>query len=493
VKQYIALILLLPIYNAHSLSSHKPQKKSIAPLTLSSFFVPVTKSKQVSPVTYTFSGPSENYIKNIRLCFATDNTCGTCNTGFTFITTGTPIHYTTTGITYGIPMNSIAAYLVSKGISSTGNFNVGMYVQSENTDINCSNTYCSTYTDTTTPTPNVLCMQAVFDGDTFTVTSLTQSDNGHADLNAPAPATQLESSINILGLSVLGTGALTGNARIITITNVGAADATNVDYTIAPALPGGTPPTTISPATCATITPGNSCVLTITPGTFSSESNPSIISISSTDSNNTNILNPNINVLTYGDIFQSGYVYSVNDTTANTGSIGGNVAALADSTSSIVWDSSANCNSVSNACILTPAGSSSDGQENTFYIYSTLTTTSLLPPNSYAAGLCYQVNIDGYYDWYLPAICEMGYDADNNGSGCGTQTSPTIAQNMQTNLVDINNTSLLAGTYWSSTQSNPIPNSAWTQFFQLPGLSIQTSNNKYNPYAVRCVRALTKY
>jgi len=116
-----------------------------------------------------------------------------------------------------------------------------------------------------------------------------------------------------------------------------------------------------------------------------------------------------------------------------------------------------------------------------------------LAPNSYAAGLCYQVNIGGYSNWYLPSICEMGYDAENNGSGCGTQSSPTVAQNMQTTLIDTDTGTLLAGTYWSSTQNNlDVPsNYAWTQLFELSGLSIQTSTTEYTPYSVICVRALT--
>lgn len=54
------------------------------------------------------------------------------------------------------------------------------------------------------------------------------------------------------------------------------------------------------------------------------------------------------------------------------------------------------------------------------------------PLDQYAAGLC-KATINGKSDWYLPFICEEGYDDSGSGTGCGTQASPTI-HNMLSNL-----------------------------------------------------------
>lgn len=85
--------------------------------------------------------------------------------------------------------------------------------------------------------------------------------------------TSLQTSASALALSVrglteygipsVGQSTSSGAARTLTITNTGAAAATNVTYTFSPALPSGT---TISPTSCGTIAPAATCVLTITPG-----------------------------------------------------------------------------------------------------------------------------------------------------------------------------------------------------------------------------------
>jgi len=107
----------------------------------------------------------------------------------------------------------------------------------------------------------------------------------------------------------------------------------------------------------------------------------------------------------------------------------------------------------------------------------------------YAAGLCKQT-ISGYSDWYLPAICEMGYDANTVGSGCGSSNTPTL-QNMQKSLIDISGLSVPAGSYWSSTDgSNYQQQSAWNEYF-LSGGSNQAYSLKNSQAGVRCSRALT--
>lgn len=156
--------------------------------------------------------------------------------------------------------------------------------------------------------------------------------------------TTLSVSVSTLGLSVNDTGlnaALTGTPRLITITNTGANPATNVTYSPSPALPSGT---TISPGSCGTIAVSNTCVLTITPGSTpvatpgNTSPTPITLSISGT---NTNILTPVVNIITYGSVYQGGYVYAVDDTTPNTGSIGGTVVTQTDQASrspdGVIW------------------------------------------------------------------------------------------------------------------------------------------------------------
>ena len=337
-----------------------------------------------------------------------------------------------------------------------------------------------------------------------------------------ANVTTLTTSVSSLGLSVNDTGlnaALTGTPRLITITNVGASTATNVTYTPSPALPSGT---TISPASCGTIAVSDTCVLTITPGSTPSAASgdiaPTPITLSISGSN-TNTLTPTLNILTYGSVYQGGYIYAVDDNTPDTGSIGGKVAALTDQSTGVLWSSNGS-NSVSYVAILaidelstplspsptspsyppgTPAyvacDGKSDGACNTanivsYYNFNRASGGSAPTPlDQYAAGLC-KATISGESDWYLPAICEEGYDDLGSGTGCGTQASPTI-QNMLSNLFDAG-VGGISGEYWSSTEwSGDATQYAWSQTFDLGNIPQFTFDKTYNTIRVRCSRALT--
>ena len=300
--------------------------------------------------------------------------------------------------------------------------------------------------------------------------------------------TTLTVSVSTIGLSVNDTGlnaALTGTPRLITITNTGSSAATSVSYSASPALPSGT---TISPVSCGTIAASDACVLTITPGSTASATagntspTPITLSISGT---NTNTLTPMVNVLTYGSVYQGGYIYAVDDTTPNTGSIGGTVVTQIDQAprypDGVVWSSNGtDSTSVSNDSIPgiaeTSTTSSSvptytaaqtsfnstyanesaypfpssgsffacDGQTdgacnsaNILTLYNTYITNYgissspyMLSPGPttssyYAAGLC-TATISGYSDWYLPAICEMG--PNSAGSDCSASTQNIVNQ-----------------------------------------------------------------
>lgn len=347
------------------------------------------------------------------------------------------------------------------------------------------------------------------------------------------PAT-LSVSVSSLALSVNNptlNAALTGNARQVTITNTGTSRADNVGYTLSSSLPSGT---TITPATCGNLAPGDTCTLTITPSTTNTAPSSTTLRIQgngATPATSTVPIDVALNILTYGSLYQSGYVFSIDDTTANTGSVGGKVAALENQTPTwpfgFIWSSmdtsTSNPNSGHNpenhvydaipgiyensvspgdACTGNTDGACNTGVITAFY--------PTIPTSNYAAGLCKAI-LNGYSDWYLPAICEMGYltelNSDTPNNNCGGPTSPItpLLQNMQSNLLDnLDNPNLsymttLNGLFWSSTEySGNISGSStsvdvWYQTFDsIGGKSNQNFDNKRDPTGVRCVRAMTQ-
>jgi hypothetical protein len=331
-----------------------------------------------------------------------------------------------------------------------------------------------------------------------------------------SPTTTISASAVLLVLAVNDTAlsaSLTGSPRTFTLTNTGTATATSVGYAASPALPSGT---TISPANCGDLAPAASCVLTITPGATPSsaagDTNPAavVLSVSGT---NTNTLSVSIAVLTYGSVHQAGYVFSVDDTTPTTGSIGGKVAALTDQAVAfrpgIKWSSDANGDvayddipGIYETSTAPPDACSGnvDGACNSREIlafYSTPRTSATVDPSFYAAGLCSGA-IDNYSDWYLPAVCELGYDTDATGTGCGTRVAP-LMQNMQSMLSEIANVGHFYGYYWTSTEYSASPDQDVFYHYSDPIQSSDPNNsynfhaatNKFEPLGVRCARTMT--
>ena len=348
---------------------------------------------------------------------------------------------------------------------------------------------------------------------------------------APLPDT-LSSGINDLALSVKDTGtnaALTGKSRTTTITNTGAEAIANLVVTAAD-LPTGTTAADDCPSSLAG---GAFCTITITPGaTASSDATPTpctatgTIPVASTitvSADNATAININAVVLGYGCIWQEGYIYSIDDSTAATGSIGGKVVALEDqktrylngvvwssngtdgTTSSVANDSIYGVDETSTLSSASPstgdvAGQSAcDGRtdgmcnmDNIVTFYSSPNKTTAVPKEYYAAGVCDAYNSDAHQDWYLPAICEMG--PASNGSGCHGTT-----QNIVTNLTGLLGssstnctftTNCLTGAYWSSTEYSGVPlSNAWSQYFS-SGCS-QDYRRKDVQLGVRCSRALS--
>jgi hypothetical protein len=368
-------------------------------------------------------------------------------------------------------------------------------------------------------------------GQTCTVTNgsgvMGGADVSNVGVSCVTNTTTLAASVSDLALSVTGLTEYgvpgtpsSGAARTITITNTGSYPAYNVAIT-QPTWPAGTAGST----TCgSTIAAGASCTVTITPGNTptSDGTNPCsggtapVPGAIEVTADNATAVSSNVVILSYGCIYQGGYVYAFDDTTPSAGSVGGEVAATTDQaapypngviwssngtgagTSSAVYDAIFGVSETSTASSPDPAPGQVTGQaacdgpidgtcdsNNINVYYQTSAAGSPITPLDYAAGLCKQT-IGGYSDWFLPAICELGY---GNGGLCGTASAPA-RQNIQSNLVDSLN--LLAGYYWSSTEYSAAPqNEAWFQYFAGGGGAVTGSTNKSSQLGVRCARSLT--
>ena len=420
------------------------------------------------------------------------------------------------------------------------------------------------------------------EGDAYDVTILTQPASqtctvsngagtiGNGDVtnivvSCANNVTTLELSADSLALAVNNTAlnpALTGIARVLTVTNSGMSPATGLAISNSGLALG----TTQSSSCSSTLAPGASCTITVSPGSNASSScetgiAPTVGSIVVSAGNAMEVTS-NVVTLTYGCQHQGGFIYSIDDTTPNTGSIGGKVVSLTDQAASyfasgpqatsIVWssnglgstganasedlipfisDNSADSHSdaetvfnsqYSNTMIFpflsASAFSACDGAvdgacnvSNITAFYDAYTTNYGIgaapytltngptPRSNYAAGLC-TATINGYSDWYLPAVCEV--NADHGFVSC-----PAGAQSISRNLTFLlgddaagtpetscsppAGTSCLAGSYWTSTTSSVMPRQlAWAALLETGG-STQVSVFKSQTLGVRCARALT--
>lgn len=118
----------------------------------------------------------------------------------------------------------------------------------------------------------------------------------------------------------------------------------------------------------------------------------------------------------------------------------------------------------------------------------------------YAAGLC-KATINGYADWYLPAICELDAVYGSVAACSGAQSmvanlsfligdpgagTPSISCNQPDGPPA--GTDCLAGFYWSSTEYSTNPQyGAWSEYFDVGG-SPQLYGDKDVHGGVRCVR-----
>ena len=295
-----------------------------------------------------------------------------------------------------------------------------------------------------------------------------------------------------LALSINNPGAdpaLAGNARIIRIENTGSISANNVQVSSS-GLPAGT---SITNNTCTgALNAGATCDITITPGGNASldvgsnacttapgtEPEPTIVTVSADNAPSTDV---NVLVLGYGCIYQGGFLFSVDDSTSNTGSIGGKVAAMDDQSAGIRWGPTGVAVGGISETSMAGAGSC-DGKNNGACNTSRIIAASLTPP--VAAQLCEDLVSGGFNDWFMPAICELGRYLGGFGpdAGCGT-ANPNLYSTLHTNGLG----GFAGDSYWSSTEFSGDPTvSAWYQDFSF---GVQSDGSKGFDLRVRCVRA----
>jgi hypothetical protein len=289
----------------------------------------------------------------------------------------------------------------------------------------------------------------------------------------PAPAGLVVSSES-LALAVLG------QPRHFVITNVGGQDALNLLASATTALPAGTSLTT----DCATLAPGASCALTVTPGAMPSAAPGDLAPVPaevSLDGTNTNRLALSVWVLNVGSVYQGGLLFDIDDLTPAAGSIGGKVFALQE-----VGGRSLR-GSPDYVSIAPAANSTSDGAANTAAIVAQFGAPPFADPG-YPAWACHSSEESGFTDWYLPAICELGYDDNNAGTGCGTRLAPALP-NVRSNLVDQGHMNASTLYVWSSTQF--APSWTWQQLLGLWPAPHQKRDAMFVNEFARCARALT--
>lgn len=325
-------------------------------------------------------------------------------------------------------------------------------------------------------------------GQTCTVTNgsgkMCGSDVTNVSISCATNITTLSTSLSNLALET------SGNSRTITITNTGSTSAENLSISY-PTWPSGT---TANSNCGSSLGATDTCTITVTPGANATSScnspysapTPGIITVSA--SNVISSATTNVYVLTYGCIYEEGYIFAIDDTTSTSTSIGGTTAALTDNSLGIQW--------YNGTFVITHAQNLTNG------ITNTATIITVQGAGSYAAETCANYTVDSsgnspcstgtcYSNWYLPAICQMG--ASGEGAGCSSGTANMVSN--LPNLISVcSGSACLSGEYWSSTESvaSGVPQFvAWAEFFD-PTSSFQSGDNKsLADGAVRCSRALT--
>ena len=314
------------------------------------------------------------------------------------------------------------------------------------------------------------------------------ADTLNVDVTRAPNTTTLSVTPSTLTLSVTGlrtaTGNNSGSPRVFTIQNTGPETAmgvacpTSLSVSIA----------SITCTGCGTILSGGTCTATITPSATPSaavaNTSPTPITLT-IQGTNTNTLLPTVNVLTYGSFYQAGWLFSIIETANTSLSIGGTVAAELDNAAQRSTEYSPNDDNTTTAMY-----SGTNGAANTSAMLIAYDNTG-----TYSARICTTYSAGGYGDWYLPAICQMGFGGFDTNFNCGA--SPGVIPNMQYNLLVTNSGQNFNFAnpyrYWSSTASEfESPDIAWFQQFAIGGGDgSQSANGVGATYGIRCVRTIT--
>lgn len=379
-------------------------------------------------------------------------------------------------------------------------------------------------------------------------------------VNCTANTTTLSTSLSELALSVTGLTEYgvsgtpsSGLPRIISITNTGSSTALNLALNL-PTWPTGT----TSITTCgSSLAASSSCTITITPGATASSNgtNPCsngtapVSQAIQVSADNATTVSSNVLILGYGCIYEGGYVYAFDDTTANTASVGGKVVTTSDQAAplpnGIVWSSNgrpgtggggANPMDTSSDALpgIDEASTSSTGSP-TYATFASFFSSAYTNPNPFSSasfsqcngaldGVCNTQNILVFYNQWITNNTQLnGGSAPFTASPGPTNTSyyaaglckqtintysdwylpaicemgatmvacfssvPTL-QNIQSSLIDSSGLSAPSGFYWSSTEdSSAQAQRAWFNIFT-PGGSIQAIDMKFSELGVRCSR-----
>jgi hypothetical protein len=228
--------------------------------------------------------------------------------------------------------------------------------------------------------------------------------------------------------------AVSGTPRLATLSNTGALPIAQLTLT-----PEGLPAGTTLIHNCPDrLEPHASCRLMLLPGDQPSAvpgddtARPATVRVSSLSAPPAALP---VSVVTLGSVYQGGYVFAIDDSTPIGGSIGGKVAGLSDLPGQHHWSPALGAAGVSGLDVAGPnsCDGATDGACNTARI------VALHGSGTYAAALCTDSTEGGQDDWYLPTLCELGYDLNTTAPGnfCGTQQQPRLANNIRSNLIDL--------------------------------------------------------
>lgn len=301
-------------------------------------------------------------------------------------------------------------------------------------------------------------------GETTALQQLTIAYGGRGPVVAPAFTVSVSSNLATLSFATPAPAPLllksSGNPRSFIVQNNSAYDALNVTTNLS-SLPIVA---SVSPASCGTIAAGSSCTISVTPAAGAAAGqNAATGNFTVSGTNTTNTLSGSLAVLNYGNIYQDGYIFSLDDTTTP---LSAKAAAKSDdSPIGVNWSASGG----------NLATTTTSGPENLIVLKDAGLNAASFP----AEYNCTQeISTPGNYTgWYLPAICEMSA----NNPSCSAQN------NMQASLYSLGIFS--ASAYWSSSQSGFA--NAYTQIFNSGGGTQNTPVKTSGTAFVRCARVIT--